>query len=549
MKPPITLCARLRGAAAILLCSTLLTAAGQAGTLDSDFNGDGLVSTAPFVLNPGSTMAIADMALQSNGRIVVVGTINRMEEEPRLNDMVVARYMPDGTLDLSFGGGDGYRIFDLGNGHDNASAVAIQEDGRIIVVGSGSYDPVNNSQDMVIKRLLADGTTDVLFAADNIFDLNGTRTIDLGGTAQGGYGVLLRADGRIVVMGNTNSVAQSEILLAQLLPGGAFDESFSYDGLQTTAFGAGISMGARAFVDLPEGKLIVAGTLGEDVGLVRYNADGSVDLSFSGDGRSLIPSPQPPFNQVSNVNVKAMVVDAQLRTIIVGTITNTDLLHPATSNSTAFVLRCLPDGTADATFGYNGWAEVHLGSGGDVHVASDGTLLVAGTTNHAPTNMRVTRLSSTGSVDVTFATNGMALVDFANASDHASCMLVQPDGRILLGGATDYNGDQRNQFALARLLNDADISVAEFEWDPKVSIHPNPVEHALRIDYDVSIGGAMTCEVLDMQGRVVRTVFSHAYRPAGQQYEVFDVHDLSAGLYNVRLTNGGAAFTQRFAKH
>jgi uncharacterized delta-60 repeat protein len=134
----------------------------------------------------------------------------------------------------------------------------------------------------------APGDLDPSFSGDGIV-LTG-----FGGDVDGGSAVALQADGKMVVAGTTSGYDEggdyrSDFALARFDADGSLDTSFSGDGKQITDFGAGTVSGAAAVAIQPDGKILVAGSArvsaGEwDFALARYGADGSLDSSFAGDG-------------------------------------------------------------------------------------------------------------------------------------------------------------------------------------------------------------------------------------------------------------------------
>ena len=171
--------------------------------------------------------------------------------------------LPPGDLDVSFSG-DGKQTTDFG-GSDAATAVAVQADGKILVAGSSDGN-------FALARYGADGAPDPSFSGDGLV------TTDLGGpdTAQD---VAIQADGKIVVAGSSGG----NFALARYTAAGGLDTSFSGDGLQTTDFGA--AAGATAVAIQGDGRIVVGGASGGDFALARYDAQGALDTSFSGDGK------------------------------------------------------------------------------------------------------------------------------------------------------------------------------------------------------------------------------------------------------------------------
>ncbi len=230
------------------------------GSLDTSFSGDGKQMT-----DFDSPLGASAVALQPNGKIVAVGTAGS-----HFNDFALARYNPNGSLDTSFSG-DGKQTTNFG-AEDGAGGVALQDDGKIVVVG-GAHD------DLALARYNPNGSLDTSFSGD------GKQTSDFGG---GGAGSLaLQEDGRIVVVGSAPDLdLSSEFFLARYTPNGSLDTSFSGDGKQRTNFGG--SDGASEVALQTNGKIVVVGAGGPgpgDFALARYTPNGSLDTSFSGDGK------------------------------------------------------------------------------------------------------------------------------------------------------------------------------------------------------------------------------------------------------------------------
>ncbi|HEX6131454.1 MAG TPA: delta-60 repeat domain-containing protein, partial [Actinomycetota bacterium] len=151
------------------------------GSLDPSFSGDGKRTTS---FSPVYDAA-RDVALQPNGKIVVVGTA-AMETR-----FAVARYLPDGSLDPSFHG-DGKRTLNLSPSYDDAWAVAIQPDRRIVVAGYTGWG------NFALARFMPNGSLDPSFGGD------GRVVTSFGPGWDWAYDVALQANGKIVAVGRTD---------------------------------------------------------------------------------------------------------------------------------------------------------------------------------------------------------------------------------------------------------------------------------------------------------------------------------------------------------
>lgn len=223
------------------------------GSLDTSFNDDGKVTTdLSGYYDFGSSVI-----LQNDGKILVAGGGN--------DDFALVRYNADGSLDTSFN--DDGKVTTKFGGYDYGHSVTLQTDGKILVAGF-------SSSDFAIARYDRDGNL------DTSFDSDGKVTTSFSSNYDYGYSVTLQADGKILVAGSGNG----DFALARYNTDGSLDTSFDNDGKVITDFG--IESGSGQSVTLQkDGKILVAGSNNGDFAIARYNTDGSLDISFDGDGK------------------------------------------------------------------------------------------------------------------------------------------------------------------------------------------------------------------------------------------------------------------------
>jgi uncharacterized delta-60 repeat protein len=258
----------------------------SAGDLDLTFGGDGTVTTDLGSIDTTTQLA-RSVAVQADGKIVAAGmTTNSFAPW----DFFLARYNADGSLDVSFGE-DGKTTVDFGNSYDEGWSVAIDGSGRIIVGGVSDQGGATGF-DFAVARLNDDGTLDTSFSGD------GRATVDFGSVDDYGRSVAIDGSGRIVVVGTTiqaqgGSTGPSDFAIARLNDDGTLDTSFSDDGRATVDFGNGLDSGFSVAID-GSGRIIVGGVsdqggaTGYDFAIARLNDDGTLDTSFSGDGRATV---------------------------------------------------------------------------------------------------------------------------------------------------------------------------------------------------------------------------------------------------------------------
>ena len=406
-----------------LLTFTVTLAAS--GDLDTSFSGDGMVITDFVPSSPGRADILYNVAVQSNGKIVAVGYSYTLPPE-LLPDFAVSRYLANGSPDTTFSG-DGLVITDFGgtNG-DGARAVAAQTDGKVVVAGltcgletncnvalarytrrgkldttfSGdgkvitNYGGRNNDNDATAVALQPDGKilvagsifngTDYDFAIyrympngalDKTFSGDGVSVGNLGtGKDETANDLAIQSDGKIIVIGGTGNSPNHNFAIVRLTANGNLDTSFSQDGFQITNFG-GDDVGYGVAVQ-PNGKIVVVGqkfdnsTFITSMAVVRYNSNGSLDTTFSGTGSRVFS-----FTPGTDSSAQDVAVQSNGKIVIIG----------ATGISPSYLalVRLNAKGRFDTTFSGNGKMKIDFGGGGSEGTAiaiqlSDGRYVVGG---------------------------------------------------------------------------------------------------------------------------------------------------------------------------
>jgi len=174
------------------------------------------------------------------------------------------RYNPDGTLDTTFGTGGFVREnFDH---FDNGVSVAIQSDGKIVAaIHTSSYNYFFNNT--VLLRYGNDGSLDPSFGEGGTVTGAGLSCDDM----------VIQGDDKILVTGYLSG----DEALWRYNKDGSLDSSFSGDGMAATDIGNAF---CKSVVVQEDGKIVLAGYMGGDFLLLRYNADGSLDTTYGSAG-------------------------------------------------------------------------------------------------------------------------------------------------------------------------------------------------------------------------------------------------------------------------
>ncbi len=449
----------------------------SAGVLDTSFDGDGLVN-----FNFSFTDSLQAMAIQADGKIVVGGST--WDGSPTNYDFALARFNPNGSLDTSFGTGGRVRTNFGTNSIDQIFDLAIQADGKILASGLiGSYQ-------WGLVRYNADGTPDTTFGSAG----TGIVTTDFAAGGENAFAVTVMTDGRIVVAGSAQPnpyQSRTVFAVARYNADGTLDTTFNGNGTVTTDVGPS-NAGAFGVVVQADGKIVAAGQTsdyGNGYAVVRYNVDGSLDASFGPNSNGIITL-QIPGGSRSTAQDLALQEDGKI--VVVGAYMNN-----ATTSVDVGLVRFNTNGILDTTFGVGGIVKSDFGSdenGLDVVIQPDGRIVIVGLRTQAGVgyNSLIARYTANGTLDSTFGTGGFTVTAQTPGSPNMfTAVALQADGRIVAAGSV--NGGSDKNFGIARYLSLAAEAGGPYQvtesgsvqLDGSASNGPNlPLSYAWDLDGD-----------------------------------------------------------------
>lgn len=407
----------------------ILTVRGPAGSLDTSFAAGGRAITA---VGNGEDVAQA-LAVQADGKLIAVGS---SVSAAGTEDFAVVRYERDGTLDATFGTG-GKVLIDFAGKPDLARAVAVQDDGKIVVAGSATS--AANEEHFALARLNPNGSLDAAFGT------GGKATATFSG-ADRAQAVLLTPSG-IVVGGQASFGSDAsgvDYALARFTNAGTLDASFGSGGKVTTSVKSGNATDSVRALARQGDKIVAVGGEG-DFTAARFTNAGTLDASFGSGGRI------GGFFESSIGTANAVLVDAQGRLVLAG----------QSQNDTALV-RLSANGTLDDSFGEGGQVVLALSADNwDAATAlalqSDGKLVLGGWVYEGSSsagNFALTRLLPNGQRDASFGEGGTTVTSVAPGSkaDEARALVLQSDERVPIVRAVlaGVRNDQNQDFALTR---------------------------------------------------------------------------------------------------
>ncbi|MFN8544276.1 MAG: hypothetical protein U0807_08715 [Candidatus Binatia bacterium] len=428
-----------RLSALLLALVAALPAQAWAGdaNLDPTFGSFGVATTTIGFPNE----VAVGVALQADGKIVAVGNDHEASSQTKIG---VARYLPGGALDPTFGTG-GTVSTSLGDDYfTQGSSVAIQPDGKILVAGatqiigvdafalvryqaSGSLDPTYGTGGVVITPI---GTADAL-ATDVVLDAS---------------------TGGAFVTGYASDLGGTVLVLAHYDEDGDLDPAFGTGGISTLAVSAGTA--GESLVRQPDGKLVVAGgafsaTFDDGAALIaRFTAAGSPDGAFGGGLGFVTVDADTGIDSFDGVVVQPD-----------GKIVATGSTYPGdyTTNGKVLLARVNASGSPDGAFGAGGIVKTDVtpindGAGAILRLPT-GQLAVGasvGISLSGQGRIALLRYNANGSLDTTFGTAGRTEVNIGTGNDFAFDLVRQADGKVILAGGAQLVGSANGTFAVMR---------------------------------------------------------------------------------------------------
>jgi len=475
--------------------------------------------------------AFSAVTVQNDGKIIVIGHTSTASTANK--ESIIVRYNADGSLDTSFGT-NGIIIAAFSTAFDSLNAVEIQDDGKIIVAGI-------NGIDFVVARYTTDGVLDTTFGTNGVVFTNYR---ELAGVTSDDRArcIAIQKDGKILVGGRAILFGTYYYAIVRYNADGTIDTSFGDNGRIIDHAHGGYKQ-INDLIVTSEGKIYAVGEMAVSQNssynsqcIARFNSDGSLDLDFAINGRRF-------FDLNSNSGFEAMQQQPDGKFVIVGNL-----------GVRVTVVRVSENAVLDDSFSDNGRDDPPLGTssnfGKSISVLSDGRILVSSSINSTSNgnSSSVVVYLPNGELDSTFADNGISNYAIGDGYQGGGFSAVQPDGKILVGG--DFNDSTTNTTDLYLYrLTSAVLSTDPFEMNNhEVTLSPNPVSDSLNLKMNLKTDNVVNIDLYDITGKKLTTLLENKLITAGDHTINFDVSHLKTKLALVVLKIGDYTKTIKLVK-
>ncbi len=437
---------------ALIACALALIipsgASAAAGDPDPTFGTAGRALLP--ILIPVVNMTGDAIVIQPDGKILVAGTLDGNTVPPL---PFVARYNVDGSQDLTFGDNGSVTVDGIGSqATADLNAIALAPGGKIVIAGS-QFDSGGKNH-MWVARLNPSGAIDSTFNGQSGYAIN---TSFPAGSNSRAEAVVVKPDGRIVLVGDMTDAGPDFIAFAQYRANGTLDTTgFGSGGLGITSYGGTGAQASSAALQ-PDGKVVIGGDVYDDQGsfaIARITDNGAFDPGFGIAGLVKVDFGSP---------IKAVAVAKSVAIQPNGMIVAGGRLDTASSRQIVMA-RVDSVGSPDPAFGTNGKVLMHFQAQADLRgiaIQPDGKIVGAGSASTSASSdvsdFLVARFNPNGSPDASYGVGGASIAGDPTVTDFANGVALQADGKAVAVGTTRLPG--ANQTKLVRNLTDPILSV------------------------------------------------------------------------------------------
>ena len=513
----------------VFLLLAIISNAQLEGTLNNQFSQDGWDAS---VYGNNNGFQLSKTIVQPDGKILICAEGNFSNEG---SQGILIRYNTDGTIDTTFGGGDG-----MVRTHDDpaiglytrAVSMALLSNGKIILIGDVFY---NNER---IICLNPDGSLDTSFGIDGFIDMarpNSEYT----------HHVAVQSDDKIIVCGKNrqlvNGINEWGIFMWRFTSNGTLDTTFGNAGLTSYVSSQWVGIGeveleVNDLIVLPDNKIVINQSFIKNpdrfVLLRKYNADGSIDNAFGSNGEVIKSAPRGGGDNYSSSAVQSD--GSIISSITTGNTTD--------ERATEVIYRATPQGIIDPSF------NIDLGNPSQsttylqLIISAEKLYVIKKANVYGYGFKEITCFDLNGNPVTTFGDNGLAIVNQNDipASHISTHSAIAPDGNIYLASYIQTSNIPRNYlFMVANVFGfNPNLSIENEVANNKIVVYPNPSNGIFSIQGE-GIDRAKI-DIISIDGRVL-----HSIEKMIQNDNILNVSGLNSGMYLLRIKYDSTVLSQK----
>lgn len=516
----------------VILFFVFITTFAQDGTLDTAYG----IKKNTFISPPFPGSQINDFIVDSQGNSVVSGEAFDYSGN---NQNFMIKRDTNGALVSSFGN-KGMVMDSITFGK-----MLFQADGKIISVGDNSE----------LIRYNIKGALDTTFGVSGIVNFPNSHINTF----------MIQTDGKIIVSEKLSSDSGTTIRLVRLLVNGSLDTGFGVNGTVMVAVGnlfdsySGLNISG---LDLQaDGKILLSGIAitadnKSDIVLIRCDIQGVLDINFNTKGFVL-------FDFDDNDEIQSLKIQND-RKILLSTSSDHFTSNAVPAGLVYNLIRLLPDGTKDVSFGVNGMSKLPFQPKSTV-LQADGKIVViglneyiqvTGSGNFTLDQMGLVRYVNDGTLDSTFGNAGIVLTPNVDIMGFEGSVLncigaLQADGKIMVTAETcEAHLSCHHSTFVFRYNSSQSLSNATFGIPQNsFTVYPNPINQFINVDFNLAQSEVLSMDLYDINGRMISNLLSNANFLTGNNSQKLELPEsLSRGIYLLNISDGKNTSTVKIVK-
>ena len=460
--------------------------------------------------------------------------------------LAISRFEPDGEVDVDFGN-NGTMVLEIPDSNSFVEQVFFLPEGKLLALAKKRRIG-STDDDYILLRLNSDGSLEETYGINGKVNLPDIDNITSG---------ILQADGKLLLAGFMRDTAYNEsTFMVRYNIDGTLDQTFSDNGRFMTNVWAEYARPEAIKIANDEDVLLCMNQgrsfFGDDLEIIifKLNKNGHLDTNFGETGEASFSLENGGGSAIK------MIIQPDEKILILGN-------SYQEFDRNALFIRYLPDGQLDATFGQNGYTikgiykneESFYASDefmSDFIVLADKSILVTGRSEllSGQSDAIVMKFLSDGNADMEYGVEGVFKFDFEEEISRIYSINQQFENQFVIQASTSESNNTAPTQFMQRYLTD--FSVGTIDFATKLNnalVYPNPLQEETILEYTLENPETLTIQLTDLNGRILKTYLQNQLQKAGDYQQAIDLpNNLPKGFYLLRLASGNGQFVIKVVK-